>query len=251
MTNKKTYAILITYLIFEIAIVIIDIIFFNFTTGILLTIISVINLLALLFYRFFPEIKGLKLLFIYLANLIVFFYFTDSYEVSYFDSYAIYYVTIGIAIGTLFSIIDAKIFKHNVYFKNCIIPIICSGILMCVILSFVNVRLDFSNNKTITATVTDKSSHKSSYEFLYSLDITAKNDNYEELTFGVDYKKSKETNIGDSINISYKNGLFGEKYYYCNNIRFKDFYYDFWSFIGISVDDDDEFHSYIESIYTD
>lgn len=249
MTNRKLYTILITYIIFEIAIVILDMIFFNFTTGILLTIISVINLLALLFYRFFPKIKGFKLLLIYLSNLIVFCYFTNSYEVSYFKSYLIYYVTIGVTIGVLSCIIDAKFVKHKVNFKNYIIPIICSGILMCVILSFVNIRLDINDKKMISATVTDKSS--SSLRLLYSLDITAKSDNYEELTVGVDYKKSKETSIGDSINISYKNGLLGEKYYYYDDIRFKDFYYDFWSFIGIEFENDDEFYSYINSISTD
>ncbi|MGN0461326.1 MAG: hypothetical protein ACI4HZ_02665, partial [Ruminococcus sp.] len=247
MSKTKTYILLITCIIAEIIILIIDKSFLNIFTGILVTVISLVNLLALLFYRLIPEIKGVKVLFIYLANLITFFYLGDAFGVSYFNNtYVIHYIAMGVAVGALCCIIETKVLKHKINLKNFIVTIICSGLLLLSMLSFVNVRLDFSDKKIITATVTDKSA-SSNRSLKYSLEITAKNDEYKDLTFGVDYKKSKGTNIGDSIDITCQKGLFGVEYYYYDNIKDKDFYYDFWSFFGVIVDDDDEFHSYVDS----
>lgn len=248
MSKTKTHILIITCIIAEIIILIIDKYFFNIFTGILVTVISLVNLLALLFYRLIPEIKGGKVLFIYLANLITFFYLGDAFGVSYFNNaYVIHYIAMGVAVGVLCCIIEAKILKHKINLKNFIVTIICSGLLLLAMLSFVNVRLDFSDKNIITATVTDKSA-SSNRSLQYSLEITAQNDEYKDLTFGVDYKKSKGTNIGDSIDITCQKGLFGVEYYYYDNTNNKDFYYDFWSFLGIIVDDDDEFHSYVDSI---
>lgn len=250
MSKPKIYILFIIYIVAEIIILVIDIAVYNIFTGILITVISLINLSALLFYRFVSEIKNFKVLLIYLANLITLFYFDFAYEVSYFNTNSIHYIAIGIAIGTLCCFIEIKILKHKINLKNFIVTIICSGFLLCSILSFVNVRLDFSDKKIITVTVTDKSA--SSLHLLYNLEITAKSDKYKELTFGVDLKKSKETTIGDSIDITCRKGVFGEEYYYYDNFRFKDFYYDFWSFLGIQYEDcDDEFFAYINSIDKD
>lgn len=49
----------------------------------------------------------------------------------------------------------------------------------------------------------------------------------------------RKNKLGDSIDITCQNSLFGIEYYYCDNIEDKDFYYDFWLFLGIIVDDDD------------
>ena len=204
--------------------------------------------MALLFYRLIPEIKGVKLLFLYLANLITFLYLGDAIGVSYFNNtYLIHYIAIGVAVGALSCIIGTKVLKHKVNFGNFIVTIICSGLLLLEMLSFINVRLDFSDKSIITATVTDKSA-STNRSLKYSLEITAQNDEYKDLTFGVDYKKSKGTNIGDSIDITYQKGLLGVEYYYYDNTKNKDFYYDFGSFFGVIMDDGDEFHSYVDSI---
>lgn len=248
MSKTKTYILLITCIIAEIIILIIDKAFFNFFTAILVAVISLVNLMALLLHRFIPEIKGIKVLFIYLANLIAFFYLGDAFGVSYFNNaYVIHYIAIGVAVGVLCCIIETKVLKHKINFKSFIVTIICSGLLLLTMLSFVNVRLDFNDKNIITATVTDKSA-SSNRSLKYSLEITAKNDEYKDLTVGVDYKKSKDTNIGDNIDITCQKGLFGVEYYYYDNTKDKDFYYDFWSFFGVIVDDDDEFHSYVDSI---
>lgn len=250
MSKPKIYILFIIYIFAEILILIMDIAFYNIFTGILITVTFILNLSTLFFYKFIPEIKGIKILFIYLANLITLFYFCFAYEVSYFNTNAVHYAAIGVTIGTLCCFIETKILKQTINLKNFIVMVICSGFSLCLMLSFANVRLDFSDKKIITATVMDKSAN--SLHLLYSLEITAKSDEYEELTFGVDLKKSKETNIGDSIDITCRKGLFGEEYYYYDNIKFKDFYYDFWSFLGIQyADDNDEFFTYINSIDKD
>ena len=110
MSKTKTYILLITCIIAEIIILIIDKAFFNFFTAILVAVISLVNLMALLLHRFIPEIKGIKVLFIYLANLIAFFYLGDAFGVSYFNNaYVIHYTAIGVAVGALCCIIETKV----------------------------------------------------------------------------------------------------------------------------------------------
>ena len=184
-------------------------------------------------FRFFNYIAFLVL------PLFSIFYALKNYEM--FESFP--FLSISLYIGVLCT----GIVYCGTTAKNRILEFIICFLFFSIsafgIISFANVELDPHEVASVQGTVTQKfaSSGISGTGYCFSLDVQT--ESYGTLRVAATYEQSRSCEIGDTIELSVGQGLFGKGYYYYGFIGDKE-YYD-WRII---IPDDNEFYNYADSL---